>query len=57
VPLLSIPDRVDIVLRDFDRVLMLGLYAATVALALGAARIAGGRPAQARADVVSEEVS
>ena len=41
VPLLSIPGWVDALLSHFDRVLMLGLFAATAALALRAARIAG----------------
>lgn len=57
VPLLSIPDRVDVQLRDFDRVLMLGLFAATAALAISAARIAGGQTARARAAAVSEVVT
>jgi hypothetical protein len=57
VPRVSIPGWVDVLLSDFDRVLMLGLYAATVALALRSARIVGARPAQVRADAVSEVVT
>ena len=56
-PLLSIPDWADVLLGHFDRVLMLGLFAATAALGLRAARNAGGQTARARADAVSEVVT
>ncbi len=56
VPLPSIPGWVDDRLGDFDRLLMLGLYAATLALAVRAARSASGQP-HARADAALEVVT
>lgn len=54
VPLLCMPGWVDAVLSHFDRVLMLGLYAATAALALKAARdIMGLQNRRLRADFFS----
>ena len=55
VPLLSIPVWVDVLLSHFDRVLMLGLYAATGVLAVRAARIAAvtARSRDAASEVVT----
>jgi hypothetical protein len=57
VPLLSIPAWVDALLSHFDRVFMLALFAATAALALRTARIAGDRTTRARADAVLKVVT